>query len=116
MREFCIPLDADESDRFVAIHVSDNSLYPNVEAGQYAIIKITDRVRETDLAAVFTNDGWLVRFVHLFAPGLVRLEAANPDYPDRYYTHHQIAIMGVMTGTGSDEKTQSPYGEAGLSP
>ncbi len=103
MREFWVPLDADESVRFIAIHVSDNSLHPKVEAGAYAIIKITDRIRETDLAAVFTNDGWLVRFVRSFAPGLVRLEAANPDYPDRYYTHNQIAIMGVMTGTGSDE-------------
>ena len=103
MREFWIPVEADESDRFVAIHVSDHSLHPIVKRGEYAIIKITDQINASDLAAVFTNDGWLVRFVHLYAPGLVRLEAANPDYPDRYYTETQIAIMGVMTGTGSDD-------------
>ena len=103
MREFSVPQTANESDRFIAIRVHDDSLHPKVKQTEYAIIKITDQINETDLAAVFTNDGWLVRFVRSFAPGLVRLEAANPDYPDRYYTETQIAIMGVMTGTGSDD-------------
>lgn len=105
-RDVRLPSWASDSDRFVVVRVCGESLLyaerVSVRNGDYALVHLTQDVRDGDLAAVLTPEGMCLKFIFREPGDSIRLESANSDFPTRYFSASDVLVQGRVVRTEHD--------------
>lgn len=102
-RDVRVPGWASESDRFVVVNLVGDSLRDlGVYDGDYAVIHITQNIREGDLLAVMTPFGMMIKFVFVEDETMVRLEGASANFEPVRMEAASIEVQGRVVRTERD--------------
>ena len=77
-------------ENYRAFLVKDNSMYPQIIAGDVAIVHIQDEIESGEIAVVIVNgeDG-IVRVIHK-QYNVIALSSMNPEFPTRVFIEDEM--------------------------